>query len=176
MPTSSLGVWPRLIHVCWEVNPRRILDVGPGHGKAGILLREYIGTVARGNGPIERVDAIEVEPRYAAAFPWLTAVYDDVYHGDIVDQGPEMLAAYDLVLFADSLEHIDKETALNLLARIPGRVVLCTPLDFFQNPEADEWPSERHRSHWHARDFPGRVEHVEELLGALIVRLAPREV
>ena len=61
MPTSSLDVWPRLLHLCWQVNPRRILDVGPGHGKAGILLREYIGKVARGTGPIERVDAIEAE-------------------------------------------------------------------------------------------------------------------
>ena len=176
MPTSSLDVWPRLLHLCWQVNPRRILDVGPGHGKAGILLREYIGTVARGTGPIERVDAIEAEPRYPAAFPWLRAVYDDLHHGDIVAQGKAMLSFYDLVLFADSLEHIDKADALALLDRIPGRVVLSTPVEFFQKHEADEWPTEAHRSHWHARDFPGRVEHVEELHGALLVRLAPREV
>lgn len=176
MPTSALVVWPTLIHLCWEVQPRRILDVGPGHGKAGILLREYIGTERRGNGPIQRIDAIEAEPRYVEMFPWNEAVYDDLHRGDIVRQGSEMLAFYDLVLFADSIEHIDKAEALALLDRIPGRVVLSTPAAFFQNPEADEgWETERHRSHWALGDFAGRVERVVHEHGGLLVRLGPKE-
>lgn len=177
MPTSALPVWPTLVHLCWDVAPRRILDVGPGHGKAGILLREYIGTTARGNGPIEAVDAIEAEPRYLGLFPWLPAVYDEVHRGDIVDQPADLLAGYDLVLFADSIEHIDKDAAVDLLDRCPGWVVISTPVEFFQNPEADEWPSEMHRSAWTADDFhaTGRVDHLEETLGGWLVRLRPKE-
>lgn len=176
MPTSALPVWQSLIHMCWEVRPRRILDVGPGHGKAGILLREYIGTERRGNGPIQLVDAIEAEPRYIEAFPWLTAVYDNVHRGDVTTRGTAMLGFYDLVLFADSIEHIDKPDALALLDRIPGRVVLSTPVDYFDNPEADMgWPTERHRSHWTADDFADRAEMIVVQHGGLLVRLGPKE-
>lgn len=167
-----------MVHLCWEVKPRRILDIGPGHGKAGILLREYIGTVAAGTGPIERVDAIEAEPRYLKRFRWLESVYDRVMVGDACELSQDALDCYDLVLMADVIEHLDYRQASALLERICGHVVISTPADFFQNPEADDFPSERHRSHWSAADFGSRVERLDadalKQLGCVLVRLSER--
>lgn len=178
VPTSALEVWPALIHLCWQVQPRRILDVGPGHGKAGILLREYIGTTARGNGPIEHLAAVEAEPRYVESFPWLEAVYDDVIVDDATHLADEVLEGFDLVVMSDVVEHMTRDDALALIDRIPGRIVVSTPAEFFQNPEADEgWETERHRSHWQASDFPRLESHrvdVQRSLRCILVRLGRR--
>lgn len=175
MPTSNLTCWPALVHLCWEVRPRRVLDVGPGHGKAGVLLREYIGTEAAGTGPIVAVDAVEAEPRYLDRFPWLTSIYDTVYGSDVCDLPDEVLAAYDLVVMADVIEHLDRHDALRLLDRIPGVVVIATPTSWFQNPEHAAWPTEEHRSHWTFADFAGRAD-AHDLdaakVGVLLVRLS----
>lgn len=178
MPTSALEVWPALIHLCWQVQPRRILDIGPGHGKAAILLREYIGTTARGNGPIEHIAAIEAEPRYLDLFPWLQGVYDELIQGDATDLPAAELDRFDLVVMSDVIEHMDRDDALALIDRIAGHVVISTPVEFSQNPEADEgWESERHRSHWAAKDFPRlevRRADLERSLRCVLVRLSRR--
>lgn len=178
MPTSALQVWPKVIHLVWQVQPSTILDVGPGHGKAAILLREYVGTMARDLGAIERIDAVEAEPRYLVMFPWLSAVYDSVISANVADMTEAELDAYDLVLMVDVIEHLDKADALALIDRIRGHVVICTPIAFFDNPEADEgWESERHRSHWVAADWEmDRTIHVDKdvELGGWIVALGPK--
>lgn len=166
MPSSNLAAWPDIIAMAWECRPRRILDVGPGRGKAGILLREYIG-----EPPIERIDAVEMEPSYIT--PRLRAMYDTVHKCEAADLSDEVLASYDLVLMVDVIEHMEKDDGLNLLARIPGRIIVCTPRDFFENP-AGLPPSEKHRSLWTATDFDDRLERedVNSLaMGAVLVRL-----
>lgn len=68
MPTSNLELAPRIVRLVETADPHRsILDVGPGYGKYGILLREYL------NRKPERLDAIEVEPSYVT--PRLEALY-----------------------------------------------------------------------------------------------------
>jgi hypothetical protein len=152
----------------WRAQPRSILDVGPGWGKAGVLLREYVGVP-----PIERVDAVELWRPYVTLR--LRALYDDVFICDVRDLSDEQLGSYDLVLMADVLEHLGKLEGLALLERIPGHVVVCTPREFFQNPEAGEIPPEEHRSLWTREDFGDRVdifdEHALEQWGALALRL-----
>ncbi len=167
MPTSNLACWPSILNLCWQVHPHSVLDVGPGWGKAGILLREYVAA--------NRVDAVEAWGPYVT--PRLRAVYDEVIVGDVRDLPDEKLASYDLVLMADVIEHMDRQDALTLLWRIPGYVVLCTPREFFQNPEAAEIPPEEHRSLWTPQDFHFRAEVIDyeahRTLGAVIARLSP---
>lgn len=165
MPSSNLAVWPPLIHLAWELRPRRILDVGPGRGKAGILLREYIG-----EPPVECIDAVEAEPSYVT--PRLRALYDDVYTADVLDVPDTFFRFYDLVLMADVIEHLPKEAGRQLLDHIPGWVIVCTPEEFFHNP-AHLPESERHRSLWSVADFGDRLEHDASQLGAVLVRLRP---
>lgn len=168
MPTSNLAVWPWIIQYVHEVPHERILDVGPGWGKAATLLREYLNTKP------EQIDAIELHDPYVEAHR-LHALYDEVLVGDVCDLDDDELARYDLVLMVDVIEHIEKERAVELLQRIPGRVVICTPVEFFSNgPGLPE--SETHRSHWTADDWAAtkRVEVSGQQLGGWVVRLRPR--
>lgn len=167
MPTSNLAVWPMLLWLVHSAPHRRILDVGPGHGKAAVLLREYL------TEPPEQIDAVEAHRPYVEAFG-LRALYDNVFVTDVVDLPSERLAGYDVVLMADVIEHLDKPAAVDLLGRIPGRVVISTPVEFFSNgPDLPE--SETHRSHWTAADFEttGRVEEIVEETTSWLVRLGP---
>lgn len=88
------------------------------------------------------------------------------------------LGSFDVVLMVDVLEHLTHEDGAELLARIPGRVVICTPRDYFQNPEAADYPTENHRSLWNSREIAAirelETEDVEALgVGAVLVRTAP---
>lgn len=178
MPTSNLALAPMVLHLVnlaatatreartgavESTLPISLLDVGPGRGKYGVLVPEYV------TGPWE-LSAIEAEPSYIT--PVLDAIYDDLMLEDVLDLNSEALAYYDIVLMVDVLEHLPKPLALHLLDRINGHVVICTPEEWFQNPEADEYPSERHRSHWQAGDFPQhRVRDLSSLYGGLLVWL-----
>lgn len=174
MPSSNLVLAPSILAMAAEVKPRRILDVGPGNGKYGLLVREYLP-------PVESLVAVEAEPRYLDSFPWLATIYDALVPGDVVEMTDDFLARFDLVLMLDVLEHIDHDAAVDLLRRIPGRVIISTPRDFFQNPEADQgWETERHRSIWTATSIVeavGRPLEVEDLnawhIGGILVRVAP---
>lgn len=171
MPTSALQTWPRLLNLVHTVPHRAVLDVGPGHGKAAVLLREYL------NDPPARIDAVEAWGPYVHDFG-LHRLYDTVYEEDVTDWPRQRLAAYEVVLMADVIEHIDLGDAFELLARIPGRVVIGTPQEFFHNGDGHP-PTEEHVSHW--RDDVWKAVHrtvrpIEEHhreWGAHLVRLAP---
>ena len=169
MPTSSLAVAPAVLWSVAEVEPASVLDVGAGWGKYAVLLREYL------NVKPSRIDAVEAHAPYVDAHR-LRVLYDDVIVGDVVDVADERLAVYDVVLMVDVIEHIDKARAVDLLDRIPGRVVISTPVEWFDTGPG--LPStEAHVSHWAVDDFvaTGRLEAYSEVERGHIVRLAPRE-
>lgn len=177
MPTSNLQLAPRILHLIWEVTHQldrpSVLDVGPGLGKYGVLVREYVHRQAI-------VDAVEAEPRYIT--PRLEAIYDTVAHDDVARWANRRVdfPPYDVVLMVDVIEHLDKPDAMAALERIPSWAVICTPRHWFQNPEAADWPTETHRSHWEAEDFTShpRFDYFDQDAydhhGAIIVRLRPR--
>lgn len=177
MPSSNLWLAPHLIYSLAGTIPpeerRAILDVGPGHGKYGLLAREYLKP--------RRLDAAEAEPRYLEAFPWLRAIYDHVMPEKVELLYRNTLERYDLVFMLDVLEHLDRDTATALLARIPGRVLIATPRDFFQNPEADQgWETERHRSVWTLEELytirpleVARTDLLVDGIGAVVALTAP---
>lgn len=169
MPSSNLLCAPEVIQLVHEVDHTRVLDVGPGYGKYGVLLREY----TRG---IERLDAVEAWAPYVDER--LRCVYNHVYQRDVLLLSDRELRSYDVVLMVDVIEHLAKGDALALLERIEGSVVICTPRDWFQNPEADEIWSEAHRSHWTVDEFAA-MERCERSyvnqLGAVMARLGRSE-
>lgn len=140
MPSSNLGVWPEIISLVHQVPHERILDVGAGWGKASVLLYEYL------NVKPHRIDAIEAEKAYVDRHG-LTVKYDEVLVGDVCDLPSDEFDRWDLVLMVDVLEHLDDERAFELLRRIRPRVIICTPVDWFQTDEGLP-ESETHRSHW----------------------------
>lgn len=182
MPTSNLAIWPEILAAVNHVPHRRVLDVGPGHGKASVLLREYLSE------PPLVIDAVEKWEPYITRFQ-LDRLYHRVWAGDVTApvwtrgrsdyQAADLLSAYDLVLMGDVIEHIEIQPALELLARIPGRVVICTPVMFFDNdPHGEHPPTEQHVSHWTAQtwDQVAKIRPLEvrfHTLGGWIVRTGP---
>lgn len=170
MPTSNLLVWPSVLANVAQFKPKRVLDVGPGRGKASVLLREYIGEDLS-------VDAVEKHAPYVTER--LKALYDIVFVNDVSEWGEFDFEDYDVVLMADVIEHIKKDDAISLLQRIGPPVVISTPRDFFVSVPGH--PTEEHISHWVPQDFEsaGRViiSNDAEMwnLGGVIVSLAPLE-
>lgn len=162
MPTSNLALWPAILHLVWERQPARVLDIGPGWGKAAGLLREYVN-------PEIKVDAVEAWDGYVN--DRLRATYDDVISGDALLLPDFTFARYDMVLMVEVIEHMDKQAALALLDRIRCPVVVCTPATFFPNGPGLP-PTEEHVSLWSAADFGDRVEADRSQIGAVLVRLA----
>lgn len=159
-----------------ELRPRTVVDVGVGHGKYGLLCREYCGN-------LRRLVGIEGERRYLERFPWLPAIYDELIVADARDVDNGTYSDADVVVMADVLEHLTTEDGAALLRRIAGPVVISTPAEFFQNPEADAgYETERHRSLWE-RDrlddpvFTGhrvaRDSAFAGTIGGILVRLDP---
>lgn len=169
MPTSNLALAPVALTLIANLGARSVLDIGPGFGKYGLLIREYL------NHPPDRIDAIEAEPTYVERFTWLGSVYDNVRVGDGASLTAAELAPYDLVLLFDSLEHIEKERALALLDRCPGYVAVVTPEEFFEQ-HVEGVPSEDHVSHWTAAEFAAmpRCTVAYTHLGAVVALLEPK--
>lgn len=180
MPTSNLYLAGEIIDMVRQAlaeNPRTadgsaepwVLDVGPGRGKFGLLLREYL------DRPLH-INAVELEQSYVT--DRLRCLYESVSVGDVTRIARHGLAIYDLVLMVDVLEHLTHDDGEQLLARIPGDVVICTPVDFFQNPETV--PSEVHRSVWTTAELEAvgaargsGCATLYESMGGVLCRLRP---
>lgn len=169
MPTSVLLVAERAITYAGTITPtpRTVLDIGPGYGKYGVLLREYLD-------PTPDIDAVEAWAPYVADHR-LRGIYDNV----LVDRAENLsrteLHFYDLVMMGDVIEHIEKQAALAFLDCCRGWVVIATPVEHFDTGP-DLPPTEAHVSHWTFADFEatGRLDRHEIAYGAHVVRLAPR--
>jgi 2-polyprenyl-3-methyl-5-hydroxy-6-metoxy-1,4-benzoquinol methylase len=172
--TSDLAQWARIVNVLerspWPTGA--VLDVGAGHGKAGVLLYEYL------NVKPERIDG--VEPDDALRVMLLArSRYTTVYAQQAQQLEPSVWARYDTVLMADVIEHMPHAEAMALLGLIPGQVVLSTPLDPGLEEHqrlADEIPPlERHVSQWAPLSFvlTGRLHKRFIEGGQLVVHLCP---
>jgi len=143
MPTSEHWQVPWIVDAIIREQPTTVLDVGSGYGKFGVMVREFT-TASR----LDAVDAIP--PRFA--------VYDHFYQGDFRMLSallPPEPAQYDLALFVEAIEHLDKEDGwrvLDEIARRARRVVVSTPFGF-RPQEIPGQPFETHRSGWYPWEF-----------------------
>lgn len=158
--------------LAWSVCAEHVLDIGPGRGTYGCILRNFLE-------PPLTIDAVEAEPRYITER--LVTLYDEVTPGDIRTKPESFFTPYDTVLLLDVIEHMTKLEGLELLMRISGHVIITTPANFFQNPEADSddhYETERHQSLWTVEDFAetGRLhaDWSDRLPGGILVLLGPR--
>lgn len=170
MPTSRWALVEEVVAMVDQVPHDHVLDVGPGWGKYAVALRECLNV-----RPV-RIDAVEMVKEYVDTHG-LATLYDTITIGDVCHLPSETLAGYDVVLMVDVIEHLDDVAAFALLDRIPGRVVICTPVEWFQTDDGLPEP-ERHRSHWTAWSWeivaerrPVEVEY--QSLGGWLVRLGP---
>lgn len=146
MPTSEHWQIPRVCDVLAAERPRSVLDVGAGYGKYGLLAREF--------GGAERVDAIDANP---PRFP----VFDHVYLGDLRQLDsvlPADAPVYELAMFIDVIEHLEKADAWAFLEKLTKRarkVLITTPWGF-RPQEIPGMPWETHRSGWYPWEFGSR--------------------
>lgn len=170
MPTSLLEQWPKILWLCGAARPPGdVLDVGPGHGKAATLLREYVAGV-------QLVEALEPCEEYIAEFA-LEYIYDLVGVGRFEDCSEEQLAGYDTVLLVDVVEHMEIGPALAAIDRCRGQVVICTPERFEQDWRSGMPETERHVSLWGPDEFQATAHPVEYMAvqyGGWLVRLGPK--
>lgn len=168
MPTGNLLVAERAITFAGtiEVPPNKVLDVGCGYGKYGVLLREYLES-----HPV--VDGVEAWEPYVKE-NGLKGIYKKLFIQDVTTLDKEVLNKYDLVMMGDVIEHIEKDAALELITKISGWIIIATPFDHFHTDEGLP-PTEAHISHWTEQDFidTGRLDRYEVCYGSHLARLSP---
>lgn len=145
MPSSFVDSVPNIIHGIIEYGPRKIVDVGPGWGKYGLMCREYLGD-------LDWLDAVEVPP---GRYPTQDAIYDHIFECDARTFAG--WSAYDLVLLIDVIEHMSKADGHVMLERMRlcgAAVLLSTPKVFIEQHDPHN-PFEDHQCLWEWPDFDG---------------------
>jgi len=153
MPSGRPEVVAPIINKLMAWNPDSILDVGSGFGKWGILIREYLEVWQGRLSPetwIKRVDALEIFAPYTK-MPWYDDVYNNVIIGDILSY-IYLLGQYDVVLFLDVIEHLEKEDGEMILS-LPKRWIVSTPNYDSGQGQSFNNIHEKHRSVWNPQDF-----------------------
>lgn len=131
----------------WLIKERktfqRVLDIGAGVGTYALM----------GRFPEQHWTAIEVFEPYVDMFN-LTGKYDDVFVDDIRES--DLLDDYNLIIAADMLEHMKKQEAKDVIAKLLPRceqLLICVPVehnDQHAGAEGNEY--ETHVDHWHPEE------------------------
>lgn len=167
MPSSNPETLPVAINLLWKLMPKRVLDIGAGYGKYGVLFREYLEERHAGiadpnslNTPqgrrkrMVRIDAVEGFAAYIGDLH--KVVYDNVYIENILEFVKKNWK-YDVICMFDVLEHLDKAVATNLLQELVARatmgVLISVPAHVIIKHAVFDNPLETHRSTWNSCDF-----------------------
>lgn len=146
MPSSFVDSFPPIIKMLIDLQPTKVIDVGPGYGKYGLACREYLPN-------LQRLDCVEVPQ---GRYPIQDQIYDTVYTGDVrLITNPEFWETYDVVLLIDVIEHMTHDDGHRLLAHMQrgcARVLVSTP-KIFEEQSDDHNPHETHLSLWSWDDF-----------------------
>ena len=126
------------------IRPRTFVDVGPGDGFYGKLVKRFF--------PICYATAIEKNKVYLDKFN-LASIYDKVIHDDITE-AIEKIDNVELMIFGDILEHLEKGLSTKVLKKGIEKssfIIVNSPLGF--QPQQHEYKEEIHRSGLDYSDF-----------------------
>jgi len=120
-----------------RINPKKVLDIGAGMGKYGLLIREQYLSKKAEQGELEPtegiiIDAVEDTEYLLKGKPGnrLYAIYDRVVPRDIFLSGDIVKAeSYDLILMIDIVEHWEKQKAIEEIRFLSqfSAVLVSTP-------------------------------------------------
>lgn len=157
MPTSHPRTLSQVHTIIESLRPASVIDLGVGHGKTGVLMREYLemweNLAYHREDWKAKVYGIEVFPDYRN--PLWDYAYDEVLIGDAketIDRLPEV----DLIVALDVWEHFERPYGLALLDKCLAKakvVLISTPIDPLPQDETYNNPHERHVSRWTPADF-----------------------
>lgn len=108
MPTSNHRNISKIIDIVIKLEPKKVLDIGSGFGKFGVLCREYLELWDSDEylNWTRTIDTIEIYSDYIN--PIHKFIYNNIYIGD-ASEIVRTLPKYDLILVIDVLEHFEKE-------------------------------------------------------------------
>ena len=129
MPTSSHFSLTPMVREIMETKPcpKSILDVGCGYGKWGYFCRESLEAQHDRVYPkdwIINIEGIEIWPGYAERLPWIKHFYNKMHTGDAYDV-INTLGNYDLIIFGDVIEHLEKDRGRELLRKGMEKANTC---------------------------------------------------
>lgn len=133
-PSSRLWVAGQL----QRLDLTSVLDVGPGDGTYGRMVRDVCG-------PDVRLTCVEVWSDYVGRFG-LDVLYDEVVVDDVRRFGWD--GRWDLTVFGDVIEHMPRQDALDVWQRacdVSSAVLVVVPIV--------EWPQ-----HGHVNPYETHVE------------------
>ena len=136
MPISDYRHIPQVLDEVYALQPERVLELGVGFGKWGVLLREVLDAMYGRCRPDQwqrTIEGIEVWSSYQNPC-W--KAYDLVTCGDFVKHGP---FDWDLVLMMDSLEHLTPEVGRPFLQKLVENnkhVIISVPNGYMPQDEA----------------------------------------
>jgi 2-polyprenyl-3-methyl-5-hydroxy-6-metoxy-1,4-benzoquinol methylase len=155
---------PIILSVIEAKAPKRIIDVGAGMGKYGILAREqYISSLAekRDLQPADDIviDAIE-DTEYFVNFrnKQLGAIYNNLFTKSVFDCVDVFATGnYDMTLMIDVIEHWTKEDTLSLMAEILPytNILVSTPKRTGMYKDHFYGDPRHHITQWTEADFDG---------------------
>jgi SAM-dependent methyltransferase len=161
MASSFLHQIPTIVQLACLLKPKRVLDIGKGFGKYGMLLHEYYG-VDNTKTPVPEqalreqssVQIVGVDVNRQYNFEHLAHFYTRIENADILSIYAN-LSDFDLVMLLDVIEHLPKDRALPMLRHFLANgasIIISTPNVYFSQ-DLYESPAEAHVSFWTAADF-----------------------
>lgn len=138
MPVSNKQNRPIILDLIKKYKPYSILDLGIGKGDYGKAVIEMC--------LCKKIDGVEI-------WDWRNPqwkFYQYVFYAKI-QEFDFSNRTYDLYLFIDVLEHLEKEEALEVLRKVPKTMIICIPVNYPQ--EIEGLPYETHKSEWTLEDF-----------------------
>ena len=160
MPVAKPDTISSICKFIMTRKPKSILDLGIGFGLYGFLARNY-GVIwgVREQNIYDNwkdeiiVDGVEI---YESLITDLhRMLYNKIYIGDFSEIAPK-LKDYDLYIMGDSIEHLDKSVAIELIEKLKekGKLIIATP-DYFIGGEAVLGNEhEKHKCWLKDEDFP----------------------
>ena len=134
MPVAKPDTIPSICKFIMTRKPKSILDLGIGFGMYGFLARNY-GVIWNSDITQEQydnwkneiiVDGIEISKSLITDLHRM--LYNKIYIGDFSVIAPR-LKDYDLYIMGDSIEHLDKSVAIELIKKLKdkGKLIIATP-------------------------------------------------
>ena len=151
MPFSSNTYEPLIEGIISLIKPKKFLDIGPGAGKYGKILKNILNF----DNFNCHLTAVEYDINYIKEYN-----LQDIYHNVINMDARDLLSIShnidaDLCIIGDMIEHLPKSDGIDLINYLLYRIktiLLIIPQDLYQ----DEWQGhsqEAHVSNWYPSDF-----------------------
>lgn len=144
-----------------EINPKRVLDIGAGFGKYGVLIREALMSDRAEKGDLTPTDDIFMECMETARYFYDRKLLHDIYNNCILTDARTFTFLegdkWDVVLLIDVVEHMSKQDGIALIKKFKdngSKILVSTPRNVVMY-EKDYYGNDcpKHETQWMYEDF-----------------------